>query len=218
MRAEGQWVRKIFGALCTIAPACALLATAAVGLPTPNQGPVSSGVCQTCHGTGGEGSARARIPRLAGQKPDYLEKQLLDFKSGARKNEVMQNFASPLSDSDRVQLAEYFSKLKTNYDRSQSTVSEVQWARGHQLAHQGAEDIRVQACDNCHGPDGSGIEFSAPYLAGQSAAYLVTQLTAWQQGTRKNDSGKVMASIAKQLSDSDIAALAAYFSSLGGTS
>jgi len=218
MRTESQWVRKLIATLWLIVPACAVLMPAADALPYAKRGLESSRVCQGCHGANGEGNARAEIPRLAGQAPDYLEKQLLDYKSGARDNAVMRNFAKPLSDKDRVQLAEYFSKLMTPYDRSQPTVSEAQWSRGHQLAQQGAEAIRVQACDNCHGPDGSGVEFSAPDLAGQSAAYLMMQLKDWQQGTRKNDAGKVMASVAKQLSDSDIAALAAYFSSLETTS
>jgi cytochrome c553 len=129
----------------------------------------------------------------------------------------MQNFAKPLSETDWTELAEYFSTLRTLQDHSHTSVSDTHWPRGHQLAHQRSEADRVQACNNCHGLDGSGVPFSAPYLAGQSAAYLVTQLHAWQQGTRKNDTGKIMVSVAKQLSDGDIAALATYFSSLWWT-
>jgi len=217
MRRTGRRMRKIAAASLAIVAACGLQMRA-TAIPTVKQGPENSWVCQRCHGAKGEGNARAKIPRLAGQTPDYLEKQLRDYQSGARDNPVMENFAKPLNDADRAQLAVYFSTLRTPYDRSQATVSEAQRARGHQLAHQGVEAIRVQGCDNCHGPDGRGVEFSAPNLAGQSAVYLVSQLKAWQQGTRKNDEAKAMASIAKQLSDSDIVALAAYFSSLGDSS
>jgi cytochrome c553 len=87
--------------------------------------------------------------------------------------------------------------------------------RGRQLAFQGDEAERVQACDNCHGPDGIGVPHSAPYLAGQSAEYLANQMKAWQAGTRKNDAGKLMVTIAKQLSSADIAAVSAYFASRG---
>ena len=217
MPPTGQRIWETLTALLVIGPSCAL---SWVGeepaLDKP--GPESSWVCQRCHGMQGEGDVRAKIPRLAGQTPDYLEKQLRDYKSGARDSEVMRNFAKPLNDADRAQVAEFFSGLRTPHERLQTVVNTDQWARGQQLAHQGSEVIRVQACDNCHGPDGSGIAFSAPSLAGQSAVYLVSQLKAWQQGTRKNDAGKFMASVAKQLGDSDVVALAAYFSSLEGPS
>ena len=217
MRRKGRRMRKIAAASLAIVAAYALQMRA-TAVPAVKQGPPNSWVCQRCHGAEGEGNTQAMIPRLAGQTPDYLEKQLRDYQSGARDNPVMQTFAKPLNDADRAQLATYFSALKAPNHRSQAIASDAQRARGHQLAHQGAEAIRVQACDNCHGPDGRGVEFSAPTLAGQSEAYLVSQLMAWQQGTRKNDDAKVMALIAKLLSDSDIAALAVYFSSLGNSS
>jgi cytochrome c553 len=89
-----------------------------------------------------------------------------------------------------------------------------QLARGHQLAVQGDEVERVQACISCHGPDGSGVPQAAPYLAGQSAEYLASALNAWQHGTRRNDGGQLMASVAGRLSAADITAVSAYFSSL----
>jgi thiosulfate dehydrogenase len=217
MSGEQQWLKAFIAVLLVTSSTSAPL-SAASELPKTKHGPESSWVCQQCHGTAGEGNAAARIPRIAGQAKDYLQKQLLDYKSGARDNAVMQNFTKRLDDTDRAQLADYFSALRTPYERSGATASADQWARGHQLAHQGAEAIRVQACDNCHGPDGRGVEFSAPVLAGQSANYFVAQLKAWQQGSRKNDAGKVMASIAERLSDSDMAALAAYFSNPAGPS
>jgi cytochrome c553 len=56
---------------------------------------------------------------------------------------------------------------------------------------------------------------SAPYLAGQSAEYLANQIKAWQEGTRKNDGGKLMATVAKQLSSADVTAVSAYFATRG---
>jgi cytochrome c553 len=90
-------------------------------------------------------------------------------------------------------------------------------ARGHQLAHQGDETRRVQACDNCHGPDGNGAPRTAPYIAGQSAQYLTASLKAWKDGTRKNDDGQQMRSVVDRLNDADIGAIAAYFASLGAS-
>jgi len=192
---------------------------ASVGPASPAHGaaPAAAAVCQGCHGAHGEGNPAARIPRLAGQAADYLEKQLRDYASGARPNDIMQNFAKPLSDATRGAIAAFFASVKAPYAKAELGTTDAQLARGHQLAHQGSEAERVQACDNCHGPDGSGVPHSAPYLAGQSAGYLAAELQWWRQGVRKNDAGKLMASVAERLTDQDVAAVSAYFESLGAT-
>jgi cytochrome c553 len=177
--------------------------------------PAAAAVCQGCHGADGEGNPAARIPRLAGQAADYLEKQLRDYASGARPNDIMQNFAKPLSDANRGAVAAYFASVKSPYAKAEPGAIDDQLARGHQLAHQGSEGERIQACDNCHGPEGSGLPHSAPYLAGQSAGYLAAELHWWQQGVRKNDAGKLMSSVAERLTDQDVAAVSAYYESLG---
>jgi thiosulfate dehydrogenase len=177
-------------------------------------GPASATVCQGCHGMHGEGNAPAGIPRLAGQSAEYLSKQLEDYASGDRANPVMQNFAKALSHADIEAVATYFSTADAPRTVIPSTASVPQLALGRRLAHQGSEAKRVQACDSCHGPDGIGVLHAAPYLAGQSVQYLTSALTSFQQRTRKNDPGKLMTSVAGQLSASDIAAAAVYFSSL----
>jgi cytochrome c553 len=153
-------------------------------------------------------------PRIAGQAAHYLNKQLRDYASGARDNAVMAGIAKTLSDADRSGLAAFYSNQKAPYASGEPQPTAAQLSRGHELALQGAESIRVQACDNCHGPDGGGVPFSAPYLAGQSAAYLATQLKLWKQGTRKNDAGRLMASVAARLDDADISAVTAYYAGL----
>jgi cytochrome c553 len=176
--------------------------------------PASAKVCQGCHGVHGEGNAPAGIPRLAGQSAEYLRKQLEDYASGDRTNPVMQNFAKPLTPADIEALAAYFSTADAPGTAIPSTAPAHQLDLGRRLARQGSEAKRVQACDSCHGPDGVGVVHAAPYLAGQSAEYLTSALTSFQQRTRKNDPGKLMTSVAGQLTASDIAAAAAYFSSL----
>jgi len=176
--------------------------------------PASATVCQGCHGVHGEGNAPASIPRLAGQSAEYLGKQLEDYASGDRANPVMRNFAKPLTRADIEAVATYFSTASAPRTVIPSTASAAQLNFGRRLARQGSEAKRVQACDSCHGPDGIGVLHAAPYLAGQSAQYLTSALTSFQQRTRKNDPGKLMTSVAGQLNASDIAAAAAYFSSL----
>jgi cytochrome c553 len=177
-------------------------------------GPAAAVICQSCHGANGEGAPAAKIPRLAGQSADYLDKQLRDYASGARSNEVMENFAKPLSEADRAEVAAYFASLTAPSIAPNPRATDSQLARGRQLAQQGSEAERVQACDNCHGPDGSGVPRSAPYLAGQSADYLAAELQSWREGKRKNDAGKLMSSVVQRLNDADVSAVSAYFSSL----
>jgi cytochrome c553 len=185
----------------------------AVAGPAPSA-PATAAVCQGCHGVAGEGNPAASIPRIASQSPEYLEKQLRDYATGDRVHPVMQNFAKPLSNADRSALANFFAALQPPYVAVTTASDAAQLALGHQLANQGSEMRHTQACKSCHGPDGSGVLHAAPYLAGQSAQYLASALTSFKDGSRKNDSGKLMSSVAAGLSDSDILAEAAYFSTL----
>ena len=191
----------------------ALIALSVPGFASA-QAPAASVICQGCHGVQGEGNTAAAIPRLAGQSSEYLVKQLQDYASGERENPVMQNFAKPLTPVDIEAIAEYFSAARAPHAALPTAVSTRQRDLGHQLAHQGSEAKRVQACDSCHGPDGVGVLNAAPSLAGQSAEYLKSALTSFQNGTRKNDSGKLMSSVVGHLDAADIAAASAYFSSL----
>jgi cytochrome c553 len=180
--------------------------------------PAAAAVCQGCHGAGGEGNPPAVIPRIAGQSPEYLEKQLKDYATGDRIHPVMQNFAKPLSDADRSAISAYFASRQSPYVPIKTQSLPAQLALGHQLANQGSEYKHVQACKSCHGPDGTGVLHSAPYLAGQSAEYLASALKSFKDGTRKNDPGQLMSSVAAGLNDADILAAAAYFSTLANSS
>jgi cytochrome c553 len=162
----------------------------------------------------GEGNAPAAIPRLASQSTEYLREQLEDYASGKRANQIMQNFAKPLTPADIEALAAYFSSAHAARTVNPSTASAAQLDLGRRLAQQGSEVERVQACNSCHGPDGIGVLHAAPYLAGQSAEYLTNALTSFREGTRKDGPGKLMSSVAGQLDAADIAAAAGYFSSL----
>jgi cytochrome c553 len=170
--------------------------------------------CDACHGAHGEGMAAAHVPRLAGQAADYLQKQLDNYADGTRDNPIMANFAKALSEPQRAQLAARYAAMSAPYLKETTTPNALSMARGHQLAHQGDENKRVQACNGCHGPDGMGVPRAAPYLAGQSAEYLAGALKAFQQGTRKNDAGELMRSVAQRLDEADIAAVSGYFATL----
>lgn len=95
--------------------ALVVLGLALTGLSHPSHaagdvaaGKEKSALCVACHGVDGN-SADPQYPRLAGQHASYLERVLLDYRSGARKNPIMAGFAGPLSDADIANLAAYFS-------------------------------------------------------------------------------------------------------------
>jgi cytochrome c553 len=158
--------------------------------------------------------AAARVPRIASQSAEYLKKQLDDYAQGTRENPVMQNFSKQLSETQRLQFAMHFASLPAPHGAQLNLLNQVQLARGHQLAYQGDEQRRVQACNSCHGPGGIGVLHAAPYLAGQSAEYLASALRAYQQDTRRNDAGELMRSIAKQLNEADVVAVSGYFANV----
>jgi cytochrome c553 len=64
-------------------------------------------VCAACHGMDGN-SQQPDYPKLGGQWADFLAKALRDYKSGARKNPIMQGFAAGLSRQDIDNVAAYY--------------------------------------------------------------------------------------------------------------
>lgn len=167
--------------------------------------------CEACHGAHGEGMAAAHVPRIAGQSAEYLKKQLDNYADGTRDNPIMANFAKALSEKQRIKYAMQYASMPVPASPQPKTLNDLQLARGHQLAFQGDEGVRVQACNSCHGPDGIGVLHAAPYLAGQSADYIASALKSFQEGSRKNDAGELMRSVAKQLNDADVIAVSGYF-------
>jgi cytochrome c553 len=197
-----------------VAPALALVLLAghaASAPPAKKEASAPTSVCASCHGAHGEGAPASQAPRLAGQAAEYLKKQLDDYASGTRENPIMSNFAKPLNEAQRWDIATRFSALSSPSVPETTPATPRQLARGHQLAYQGDESRQAQACNSCHGPDGAGVLQAAPYLAGQSAEYLQVALRAFQLGTRQNDAGELMRSVVKRLTDEDIAAVSVYF-------
>jgi cytochrome c553 len=165
--------------------------------------------CSHCHGLYGEGLAVSGFPRLAGQPAAYLAKQLRDFAAGSRKHAVMQYFAQSLGEQDIADISAYYAALKA--PAAEGTASGPSTAAGSALASSGDAKAGVPACNSCHGPGGRGMPPAVPYLAGQHASYIASQLEAWQDGRRHNDAGAQMAALARKLSTGDIDAVAGYY-------
>jgi len=153
-------------------------------------------MCFGCHGQNGN-SSNAQWPSLAGQQETYLVNQLKAFKSGDRKNTMMQSMAANLSDDDINNLAAYFSSQKMASAGGDPT-----------LAQSGKE--KAGMCFGCHGTSAEG-KGQFPRLAGQHPDYLVAQLKSFKEGSRI--SGPMQA-VTASLAEEDYSALAAYFGSL----
>lgn len=165
-------------------------------------------VCAACHGADGNSVVSAN-PRLAGQHPEYIIKQLQEFKSQKRKNPVMLGMATPLSDADMANVAAYFSQQKPKEGgASDKALIEA----GQKIYRGGVLAKNLPACMACHGPSGSGIPGQYPRLGGQHSAYVVAQLNAFRSGERNNN--QPMHDVTSKMTDTEIKAVAEYIQAL----
>ncbi len=167
-------------------------------------------LCAGCHAVDGN-SAAAANPKLAGLNAEYINKQLNEFKSGARQSAVMSGMVAALSPQDMLNLSAYYSaqqpKPATAKDRELAMA-------GQKIYRGGVQGAGVPACASCHGPQGQGIPTQFPRLAGQHSDYIYAQLEAFRLGNRANDAAKMMRSIATKMTDADMKAVAAYIQGL----
>lgn len=167
-------------------------------------------VCAACHNADGN-SIITTNPRLAGQHPEYITKQLTQFKSGERKNPVMSGIAATLSADDMVKLGQYFGGQKNKGGNAKENGA---GSLGEKIYKGGIRASGVAACAACHGPTGAGIPVQFPRIGGQHADYVIAQLKAFRAGERANDPAKMMRMIAAKLTDQEIAAVADYVQGL----
>jgi cytochrome c553 len=198
----------------------AMLAAAAAAAEPPFKGdaakaqPMVNQVCAACHAADGN-SQIAVNPKLAGQIPEYLYKQLTNFKAAAgkkaeRENPVMAGMVAGLSPEDMRNLAAYFSgqAAKPGAAKSKDLV-----ALGQKIYRGGIASKGVAACASCHGPNGAGMPAQYPRLSGQHVEYVEVQLKAFRSGERANDPGS-MRGVAEKLSDREIQGVSDYIAGL----
>ncbi|MGH8731330.1 MAG: c-type cytochrome [Burkholderiales bacterium] len=172
--------------------------------------PIANRICAACHGADGN-SPLPMNPSLAGQHPEYLFKQLNEFKSGSRNNAVMMGMVAGVSAEDMRNLAAYYAAQKPSETAAKDRDLVAQ---GRKLFRGGNVATGVTACAGCHSPNGAGIPSQYPRLAGQHPEYVVAQLKAFRAGDRANDSNAMMRAVAGRLTDKEIAAVAEYLSAL----
>jgi cytochrome c553 len=205
-------------------PALLSLTAAAADQSAGNtsRGGAKTAACVTCHGADGNGTSDT-MPKLAGQVPEYLVKQLRDFRSGRRGNcGGIRPGTQPLSDADITDIATFFSSQRvatTRGTRESPALGEKIYLKGSR------SPTFAPACTGCHGPAGGGkanwqqVMTVAPAIlpssiGGQPQRYIASQLAAFRAGSRSNDEGAIMRRLAEKMSDEDIAAVAAYVAGL----
>jgi cytochrome c553 len=165
--------------------------------------PHLSDTCMGCHGVKGN-SLHQGYPSLAGQPAPYLETQLHNFASGARRNPNMGPLAMTMNDTQIHSLADYFSRVAPAANRYFTADPQLR-AKGQQL-------VTANNCTACHGAHLMGHE-QFPRLAGQGYDYLLAQFDGFASGTRSEPTG-VMKSIATSFSAEDRKAIASYLANL----
>ena len=160
----------------------------------PAAGRQVANMCRTCHGI--DGYAQIPIaPHIGGEPEEYLERQLMAFKTGARQHEMMSVVAAGLS-------AQQISDVASWYAAHDVTAT---------LPEGRTEADAPDACVSCHGADGLAVALDAPNLAGEVNIYIDTQLKAFRNGKRQHE---IMSLIAADMTDEEIRAVADWYAAI----
>lgn len=200
-----------FAALTCVFAGAALAASPAPKAAKPDlaKGEASfAAVCAACHGADGNSGTPVN-PKLAQQHPEYLLKQLQEYKSGKRANAIMSGMVAALTDEDMRNISYWLAskQAKPGFAKEKDTV-----ALGERIFRGGIPDRQVAACAGCHAPNGVGIPSQYPRLSGQHADYTAAQLVAFRDGIRKNN--LQMTQVAAKMNDREIKAVADYIAGL----
>lgn len=197
------------------APVAAAAPAAKPGKPDPargdtvyTNGPANGVSCASCHNADGN-SAIPMNPKLAQQHPEYLLKQLQEFKAGKRKSPIMEPFSQALTEQDMRDIAWFLGSkpAKTGFAKEKDLV-----LMGERIFRGGIPDRMIPACAGCHSPNGAGIPSQYPRLGGQHAEYTDAQLKAFRDGVRTNNAQ--MAGVARKMNDREIKAVSDYIAGL----
>lgn len=156
--------------------------------------------CTVCHGA--QGMSGANAPNLAGQYPEVIYKELLDYQRGARTDPVMNAMAASLTDQNVLDLAHYYASLP----RERPLLA---LADAPALVRVGDPMRNIAPCASCHGS--ADRKKGAPSLSGEPKAYVSAQLAAFATGARQNDANADMRSVARRLTAADRGTVANYY-------
>lgn len=176
-------------------------------------GQAKAAVCAACHGIDGN-STVPQWPKVAGQHEAYLARQLKLIRDGHRSVPEMTGIVAGLSDTDMDNLAAYYAGQLTEPATADAGLA----AAGERLYRAGDAESGLPACMSCHGPAGEGNPLAGyPALAGQHATYTAKMLNGYRDGTTWGEEDApsiVMAGVAGELTDEQIAAVSSYIQGL----
>lgn len=183
------------------------ICVSAVADGNPVRGKDLTATCVACHGEDGN-SLAGSFPSIAGQQNKYLLKQMREIQSGVRAAPLMAGQLDAMSDQDLQDMAAFYAEQTAKGGAAKAELVEL----GETVYRTGVKRKGIAACTACHQPDGSGMDGAAfPGLAGQWPEYTVSQLKAFRDGSRDNDGdGKMMRTIAMDLSDGEMEAVASF--------
>jgi cytochrome c553 len=164
-------------------------------------------VCVACHGEQGV-SVSPEFPNLAGQSGAAIYKQLNDYRTGSRTNQLMAGIAKALDEVTLADVAAYYAaqpKRNPNPETLADAPAEIV-----RLVELGDPNRNIPPCAACHRP-GSGGPIETPILAEQGQEYIALQLKMYASGERRNDVYGRMRTIAAKLTPAEINGLAAYY-------
>lgn len=159
-------------------------------------------MCAGCHGENGVPIDKT-TPVIAGQKRAYILNQLLDFKNGRRKSEIMTPMVEALSKADMEAIASHYSAMPWPDLKQEPAAAEVRTA--------GLDILEQYNCAACHHRHFEGDSIR-PRLAGQNDEYLVNTMTAFRDHARANYA--TMSAIVRNISDDELKAVAAYLATM----
>src|SRR5437868_15252696 len=195
--------RFVFNALYGLALGLSALASVPAHAADIAAGKEKAELCTACHGEGGI-SQTENIPSLAGQPDQFIQWQLVFFRSGSRRNEQMQPIAEQVSNEDIRAFGAYFASL---------TPPKATQDDDPDLSRKGAQAAAGRRCASCHTDTYAGTKAVAR-LAGQREEYLVKSLHDYKSGVRSGGAGSAMTDVAYPLSEEEITALAHYLAHL----
>lgn len=163
-------------------------------------------VCAACHGEQGV-SVSPDFPNLAGQSGTAIYKELNDYHTGSRTNQIMTPLAQALDEATIADVAAYYAGRPMRNPNPATLGAPDAIVRMVEL---GDPNRNIPPCAACH-RHGAGGPIDAPVLSEQRQEYLTSQLKLFASGQRRNDVYGRMRTIAAKLTEEEINGLAAYY-------
>lgn len=173
-------------------------------------------LCQQCHAADGGGDHSVGAPGIAGLPEWYVERQLVNFRSGARGTHPLDIAGTRMAPMARFLQRDDELKAVSKHVAAMKAVPAKATLQGSLV--KGEQKYAI--CSACHGPDGNGNkELNAPKLAGQSDWYLLQQLKNFKNGARgssvdRDPIGASMRPNAMLLDDQGMLDVVAYINAL----